>query len=109
MGPTHGDRLAVALQERVFRVKGEQWELFVYGRHDCGDGEFLHIALIGERTLTLTLELPAGVFSYATALLVEELICDWLAAGDCDEHFVMALPASTVPRSVRRRLEERSA
>ena len=70
----------------VFSCRGHNWELRVYGRQEAQGERFLHLALVGEPLVTLTVRMPGEGDLALAAERIGDGIVDSLAAADWREH-----------------------
>lgn len=80
------ERLTATLQNYIFSCRGHNWELRVYGRQEVQGERFLHLALVGEPLVTLTVRMPGEGDLALAAQRIGDGIVDWLAAADWREH-----------------------
>src|SRR5271154_4340607 len=76
-------------------IGADVWTLHVSGATRIGGDSFIHIALIGPRTCTITVRTPAVVVRGVTARQLLELVCDWLLASNERDHAYLELPGSS--------------
>jgi len=87
------DRLTATLQNYSFSCRGHNWELYVYGRQERQGERFLHVALVGDPPVTLTVHMPRDCNVRMAAERIGDRIVDWLAAADWRQHGFIDLPA----------------
>jgi hypothetical protein len=70
-------RLTSGLQNTTFQINSQRWWLYVLDVVRVGGDAFLHVALLGPRTVTATVALPRG--RVASPELVVSSVRDWLS------------------------------
>jgi hypothetical protein len=80
------DRLTAAIQNYGFSARGHDWHVCVCATQEILGDRFLHLALVGEPLLTLTVQMPAGCNIRTAAAHIGDAIVDWLATADWAEH-----------------------
>ena len=84
--------LVCGLQHATIVIAANHWSVYVLDVVRIGGDSFLHIALLGPRTLTLTVALPRGRTTTPGAVI--QAIRDWLVSDDVSDEGLIELPSS---------------
>ena len=80
------DRLTRAIQNFGFSAHGHDWNVYVCASEEMLGERFLHLALVGDPMLTLTVRMPAACDLQSASAQLADAIVDWLATADWDQH-----------------------
>jgi hypothetical protein len=76
------DQLAAAVEGYAFSARGHDWNASVCATHEIQGEPFLHLALLGDPLLTLTVQVPANCDTRTAAARIADAVVVWLAAAE---------------------------
>ena len=81
MTTTQRDQLAAAVEGYAFSARGHDWNACVCATHEIRGEPFLHLALLGEPLLLLTVRVPVNCDIRTAAARIADAVVSWLAAA----------------------------
>jgi hypothetical protein len=73
------DQLAAAVESYAFSARGHDWSACVCATHEIQGEPFLHLALLGDPLLMLTLRVPDNCDTRTAAARIADAVVSWLA------------------------------
>jgi hypothetical protein len=76
------EQLAAAVEGYAFSSRGRDWNARVCATHEVQGVPFLHLALLGDPLLLLTVRVPADGDIPTAAARIADAVVAWLAAAE---------------------------
>jgi hypothetical protein len=75
-------RLAAAVEDYAFSARGHDWNACVCATHEIEGEPLLHLALLGDPLLMLTVRVPVNCNIRTAAGRIADAVVGWLAAAE---------------------------